>query len=180
MDQSQKEIKRIRTAANVGLYGSLLLCIATVAEHYLDKYVWAREITANEYTRRLFLMVGLVLAVLDIALALFTMRKQTPRLRQMDTVEEKLSAYRRLVGTIYYSSLIVVLIVSAIIVITHENTMIMLLLLLFVTLVLNYPNMYKMKADMGLLDNEMADLFGNDYIRDKGEGGSTENTNAEQ
>lgn len=180
MDQNQKEIKRIRTAANVGLYGSLLLCIATVAEHYLDKYVWAREITANEYTRRLFLMVGLVLAVLDIALALFTMRKQTPRLRQMDTVEEKLSAYRRLVGTIYYSSLIVVLIVSAIIIITHENTMIMLLLLLFVTLVLNYPNMYKMKADMGLLDNEMADLFGNDYIRDKGEGGSTENTNAEQ
>jgi len=180
MDQNQKEIKRIRTAANVGLYGSLLLCIATVAEHYLDKYVWAREITANEYTRRLFLMVGLVLAVLDIALALFTMRKQTPRLRQMDTVEEKLSAYRRLVGTIYYSSLIVVLIVSAIIVITHENTMIMLLLLLFVTLVLNYPNMYKMKADMGLLDNEMADLFGNDYIRDKGEGSSTENTNAEQ
>jgi len=177
MDQTQKEIKRIRTAANVGLYGSLLLCIATVAEYYLSKYVWLREITSNDYTRRLFLMVGLVL---DIALALFTMRKQTPRLRQMDTVEEKLSAYRRLVGTIYYSSLIVVLIVSAIIIITHENTMIMLLLLLFVTLVLNYPNMYKMKADMGLLDNEMADLFGNDYIRDKGEGGSTENTNAEQ
>lgn len=180
MDQNQKEIKRIKTAANVGLYGSLLLCIATVAEHYLDKYVWAREITANEYTRRLFLMAGLVLAVLDIALALFTMRKQTPRLRQMNTVEEKLSAYRRLVGTIYYSSLIVVLIVSAIIVITHENTMIMLLLLLFVALVLNYPNMYKMKADMGLLDDEMAELFGSDYIRDKGERSSTENTNAEQ
>ena len=56
----------------------------------------------------------------------------------------------------------------------------MLLLLLFVTLVLNYPNMYKMKADMGLLDDEMAALFGNDYIRDKREESSTENTNAEQ
>lgn len=174
------EIKKIRTAANIGLYGSLLLCIATVAEHYLSKYVWVREITTNDYTRRLFLMVGLVLAVGEIAMALFTMRKQTPRLRQMDTVDEKLSAYRRLVGTIYYSSLFVVLIVSAIIVITHENTMIMLLLLLFVTLVLNYPNMYKMKADMGLLDDEMAALFGNDYIRDKMEESSTENTNAEQ
>lgn len=174
------EIKKIRTAANIGLYGSLLLCIATVAEYYLSKYVWVREITTNDYTRRLFLMVGLVLAVGEIAMALFTMRKQTPRLRQMDTVDEKLSAYRRLVGTIYYSSLFVVLIVSAIIVITHENTMIMLLLLLFVTLVINYPNMYKMKADMGLLDDEMAALFGNDYIRDKMEESSTENTNAEQ
>ncbi|MBR3828146.1 MAG: hypothetical protein IKJ40_02445 [Bacteroidales bacterium] len=174
------EIKKIRTAANIGLYGSLLLCIATVAEHYLSKYVWVREITTNDYTRRLFLMVGLVLAVGEIAMALFAMRKQTPRLRQMDTVDEKLSAYRRLVGTIYYSSLFVVLVVSAIIVITHENTMIMLLLLLFVTLVLNYPNMYKMKADMGLLDDEMAELFGSNYIRDKGEGSSTENTNVEQ
>jgi hypothetical protein len=174
------EIKKIRTAANIGLYGSLLLCLATVVEHYLDKYVWAREITTNEYTRRLFLMVGLVIAVVDIAMALFAMRKQTPRLRQMDTVEEKLTGYRRLVGMIYYTSLVVVLIVSAIIVITHENTMIMLLLLLFVTLVLNYPNMYKMKADMGLLDDEMAELFGSDYIRDKGEGSSSENTNAGQ
>ena len=174
------EIKIIRTAANIGLYGSLLLCIATVAEHYLSKYVWVREITTNDYTRRLFLMVGLVLAVGEIAMALFAMRKQTPRLRQMDTVEEKLTGYRRLVGMVYYTSLVVVLIVSAIIVITHENTMIMLLLLLFVTLVLNYPNMYKMKADMGLLDDEMAELFGSDYIRDKGEGNPTENTNAGQ
>lgn len=174
------EIKKIRTAANFGLYGSLVLFLAAVAEHYLDKYVWAREITTNEYTRRLFLMVGLVIAVVDIAMALFAMRKQTPRLRQMDTLEEKLTGYRRLVGMIYYTSLVVVLIVSAIIVITHENTMIMLLLLLFVTLVLNYPNMYKMKADIGLLDDEMAELFGSDYICDKGEGSSSENTNAEQ
>lgn len=180
MDQKRSEIKKTRNAANIGLYGSLLLCIATVVEHYLDKYVWAREITTNEYTRHLFLVVGLAIAVVDIAIALFLMRKQTPRLRQIDTVEEKLTGYRRLVGTIYYTSLFVVLLVSAIIVITHENTMIMLLLLLFVTLVLNYPNMYKMKADMGLLDEEMTELFGSDYISDKRENSSIQKNVNEQ
>lgn len=166
MKQKRNEIKKIRIAANVGLYGSLLLCILTVAEHYLAKYVWVREITTNEYTRHLFLMVGLVVSVIDIAMALFLMRKQAPRLRQMDTVDEKLDGYCRLIGTIYFTSLFVVLLVSATIVITHENTLIMLLLLLFITLVLNYPNMYKMKVDCGLDDQEMKDLFGNDYISD--------------
>ena len=37
------------------------------------------------------------------------------------------------------------------------------------TAVMNYPNMYKMKNDMGLLDEEMVDLFGDNYIRDKQE-----------
>ena len=166
MKQKRSEIRKIRVAANIGLYGSLLLCIATVVEHYLAKYMWVREITTNEYTRHLFLMVGLVISVIDIAMVLFLMRKQTPRLRQMETVDEKIDGYRRLIGTIYYLSLFDVLIVSAIIVITHENTLIMLLLILFVTLVLNYPNMYKMKVDCGLTDQEMKDLFGDKYIGD--------------
>jgi cobalamin synthase len=170
MEQKRSEIRKIRIAANIGLYGSLLLCIATVAEHYLAKYVWAREITTNEYTRRLFLVVGLVVAVVNIAMILFLMRKKTPYLRQMDLVDEKLDGYRRLIGTIYYTSLVVVSLVSAIIVITHENTMIMLLLLLFITIVLNYPNMYKMKVDCGFSDQEMKDLFGDNYISDDREG----------
>lgn len=162
--EPKKAIKKIRRAANIGLYGSLLICIATVAEHYMAKYVWIRGITTNEYTRRLFLLTGLVLSVVTIAAVLFSVRRQTPRLRQMDTVDDKLRGYSRLVGAIYYTSLVVVLLVSAFIVTTHENTMIMLLLLLFVTLVLNYPNMYKMKSDMGLSDDEMKALFGEKYL----------------
>lgn len=160
----QKYIKKIRRAANIGLYGSLLLCLATVAEHYLDKYVWVREITANDYTRRLFMIVGLVVAVGVIAYTLFAMRRGAPRLRQTDLVEEKLKGYAKLISGSYYLMLFAVAIVGAIIVVTHLNTLIMLLMLQFLTLMLNYPNMYKMKADLGLADDEMKELFGDKYI----------------
>lgn len=160
----QQYINKIRTFANIGLYGSLLLCICVVAEHFLDRYVWVREITTNDYTRQLFLIVGLVLAVGTIAYTLFAMRRGAPRLRQTDGVEAKLQGYSRLIATVFFLSLFTVLIVGAIIVVTHENRLIMLLMLLFVTLVLCYPNMYKIKADTGLTDDEMKELFGDKYI----------------
>ena len=157
-------ITKIRRAANIGLYGSLFICMLVVAEHYLDKYVWVREITTNEYTRRLFVIVGLVLAIGTIALTLFSLRRTAPRLRQTDAVEDKLNGYAKLISTVYYLSLVVVILVGAIIVITHENVLIMLLMLLFVNLVLCYPNMYKIKADTGLSDDDMKELFGDKYL----------------
>lgn len=163
MSNSNTNIRKIRTAANIGLYGSIFLCIATIVEHYLDKYIWLREITTDEYTRHLFVSAGLIIAVADIAYILFAMRKRVPQIRQMEGVEPKLIAYRSLVSSVFYPALLVVLLVAAFIVTTHENTMIMLLLLLVISLMLNYPNMYKMKADMGLNDDEMIELFGNEY-----------------
>lgn len=157
-------IQTIQRSANIGLYGSLLICILVVAEHFLDKYLWVREITTNEYTRHLFVTIGLVLAVGTIAYALFSMRRGTPRLRQTDGVEEKLKGYATLISSVYFLSLAAVAIVGAIIVITHENVLIMLLMLLFVTLVLCYPNMYKIKADTGMTDDEMKELFGDKYL----------------
>ena len=47
----------------------------------------------------------------------------------------------------------------------------MLLLLHFFTLALCFPNMYKLKVDCGLNDQEMKDLFGDSYISDN-RGGS--------
>ncbi|MCR5191836.1 MAG: hypothetical protein K6D59_00900 [Bacteroidales bacterium] len=164
MEEYKKIIRQIRTAANIGLYGTLFVGILTIAEHYLDKYVWAREITTNEYTHHLFMYVGLVLAVGYIAMILLTLRRQIPKLRQMDETPETLRCYLKLARCIYIGALVVAIILAAIIVITHENTLIMLMMLLFITLALNYPNMYKMKNDMGLDDNTMKELFGKDYI----------------
>ena len=165
MNDNNQYVRRIRCAANIGLYGSLVMLAAVILEHYLAQNVWIHEITANEYTHHMFTSVGLVLAVIDIAMLLFTHRRQTRRLRQMDSIEEKLKNYASLISTNYYFTLVVAFIVSAIIVIVQENTLIMLLMLLVVALMLNYPNMYKMKADLGLNDNEMKQLFGEKYIK---------------
>ena len=157
-------IKKIHRAANVGLWGTLFFGIVAVAEHYLDQYVFARQITANDYTRRLCLVGGLVLAVVDIAMVLLEVRRRTPIIRQCDGVGERLERYLALVRLVYLPALVVAMLVTAAVIITHENTMIMLLLLLFVTLMLSYPNMYKMKNDLGFGDGEMKELFGEQYV----------------
>lgn len=174
MHTNHPSIRKIRRAANIGFYGSLLIVVLTVAEHYLSRYVWTREIVANDYTRHLLLTLGLVLSVVDIALILFTLRKQMPRLRQLDSVDDRLARYATLIRGSYIGTLVVTLVVAAAVVISHENTLIMLLLLLVITLMLQYPNMYKIRADLGLLDEEMRHLFGDAYISDRSEATSSE------
>ena len=169
MLSANKTVRKIRLSSSIGLWGSLFLVAMTVAEHYLANYVWERVITTNDYTRHLFLITGLVLVVVDVAVILFTLRKQIPRIRQLDDVEEKLHRYKGLVKSVFLVTMVVVLLVSAIIVISHENTLIMLLLLLIVMLMLNYPNMYKIKADLGLDDQQMKELFGDAYISNNNE-----------
>lgn len=160
-----KLLKAIRGAANIGLWGSLLLLALTIAEHYLDRYVWLRTIVMDEYSRHKLLIIGLIMVVADVAAVLLTIRKDVPRLRQLEDIELKLKRYKSLVQMIYLGTLFIVLSVCVIIVVTHENTLIMVLLLLFVTLMLNFPNMYKMKTDLGLNDDEMKSLFGDKYIK---------------
>ena len=165
METSDSIIKGIRRAAAVCLWGTLLILAATITEHYLAENVWRHVITTNEYTHNLLMTIGLVVAVVDIAAVIFTTRRQLPKLRQLDDIGEKLVRYRSLVRSMFYVTLVVALIVSAVIIIINDNVLIMLLLLLFVTLVLNYPNMYKIKADLGLVDEEMQQLFGDQYIK---------------
>jgi len=167
MSTKHPAIRKLRRSANIGLYGTLLIVLLTIVEHYLSNYVWVRQIVANEYTRHLLLMVGLIVSVVDIALILFSMRKQMPRLRQLEDIDDRLTRYASIVQNGYLITLFVSMFVAAIVVITHENTLIMLMLLLGLTLMLNYPNMYKIRADLGLLDDDMLRLFGNDYISDK-------------
>lgn len=166
MRLNDNPVRAIRTAANLGLWGTLFFGLLTVAEHYLAEYVWAKTIVTNKYTHDLLLYGGWVLVVLVIAIILFTVRRQIPRIRQLDAVEEKLDRYKGMIQTIYYTSLIVSIIICSIIVITHENTLLMLLLLHFFTLALCFPNMYKLKVDCGLNDQDMKDLFGDSYISD--------------
>lgn len=156
-------IPRIRRVANIGLYGTLLLIGLTVAAHYLDRYLWERTIVTNDYTHHLLVVTGLVLAVITIAVILYNLRSRLPRLRQLDDLQDKLERYSSMLRLHYLVALLVTLLLAAVIIITHDNLLIMLQLLLFVTLALSYPNMYKIKADLGLLDDEMKQLFGDQY-----------------
>lgn len=173
MRLNDNPVRAIRIAANVGLWGTLFFAMLTIAEYYLAEYVWENVITTNDYTHRLLLYGGLIVVVLYIATVLLTIRRQIPRVRQLDAVEERLDRYKGMVQLIYFIGLIVSIIVCAVVIITRENALLMLLLLHFTTLAMCFPNMYKIKVDCGLNNQDMRDLFGESYISD--DRGGTEN-----
>jgi hypothetical protein len=47
-----------------------------------------------------------------------------------------------------------------------DTSLLMVTILLVLMLFLSYPNMYKMKNDLGLTESEMTALFGDAYIAD--------------
>ena len=47
-----------------------------------------------------------------------------------------------------------------------NTNLLMITILLVLLMVITFPNMYKIKNDLSLTDDEMTDLYGSDYIRD--------------
>jgi len=158
----QNLIRKIRRTANWGLYGSIGVVIVVVLFHFSP---WHISYQSAEVSRWM-LISGAVLAVLAVVMALMSIRKTTPRLRQLGTLDEKLRGYASYITSLYRSSLVIVIVESALILLMSDTSLLMITILLILLLFLAYPNMYKMKNDLGLTEDEMTSLFGSDYIRD--------------
>ena len=142
-------IPKIRRAANIGLYGSLATVIVTVVFHFLP---W--RFNQSEYTIRWMLIAGSVLAVLAVVMVLLMIRKTTPRIRQMETLEEKMKAYSEYISNLYYGTLAIVVMECLLIILMSDSALLMVTIILVLLLFLAYPNKYKMKNDLGLLEEE--------------------------
>ena len=101
------------------------------------------------------LIAGTILAVLAVVMALMTIRKTTPRLRQLDNFEQKLQGYASYITSLYRGTLAIVVIV-----LMSDTALLMITILLILLLFLAYPNMYKIKNDLGLTDEEAAEYLG--------------------
>lgn len=158
-----KYLRKIRIASLSGLYCSMAMVAAVVALNYFSKW----HITGlNETTQRSMLVTGTVLAVLVTAVALLTIRRFTPKIRQLDDTEQKLRLYAGNIARLYYTVLATVAIECLLVIVSDSNILIMLTLLLVMMMFLAYPNMYKIKVDLGLDDETMKQLFGDKYISD--------------
>ena len=64
-----------------------------------------------------------------------------------------------------YSGILAIVVIECVLIILMSDTsLLMVTILLVLLLFLCYPNMYKMKNDLGLNDEEMKSLFGDAYI----------------
>lgn len=153
-------IKTIQRSSRIGLWGSVAAVLLTVVFIYASPYRFYQ----SDYTARWMLIAGSVLAVLAVSMTLLTVRRQVPLLRQTEGLEPKLKGYAAHVRSLYLTMLAVVVLLCLFTVLSGRNVLLMLILVTTLVLFLNYPNMYKMKVDLGLTDDEMRSLFGDRYI----------------
>ncbi len=155
-------LKKLRRTANFGLYGSITVVILTVIFHFAPYHITYQQ----PQVARWMLIAGTILAVLAIVMVLLTIRKTTPRLRQLDNFNEKMTGYTAYICNLYSTTFAIVLIECILIVLMSDTSLLMVTILLVLMLFLSYPNMYKMRTDLGLTDAEMTALFGDAYIAD--------------
>ena len=147
-------IHKIRRAANIGLYGYLATVILTVVFHYLP---W--RFLQSDQVHHWMLIAGVILAFLAVVMVLLMIRKTPRHIRQMDSLEQKLKAYSEYISNLYIGVFSIVVMECLLIVLMSDATLLMITMVLVLMLFLAYPNMYKMKIDLGLLDEEFDELF---------------------
>lgn len=158
---NQEYIKSIKRNAAIGLWGSVAMAIVTAFFLYASPWRFAPQ---TEYVNRWILIAGSVLAVLAMSMALLVIRKQVPRLRQSETLETKLTGYSSYIRSLFFSIFTVIIVLCLMVVVSGQNVLLMLTMVTVLMLFLAYPNMYKLKVDLGLTDEEMKMLYGDLYI----------------
>ena len=153
-------LKIIRRASAIGLWGSVAAVVITALFHYLSPYRFYPSAT----TSRWMLVAGSVLAVLALSASLLVERKQIPALRQSEGLESKLAGYAQHIRSLYLNMLAVVVIICVLTVLSAQNVLLMLAMVSVLMLFLAYPNIYRIKNDLGMTDDEARSLFGDRYI----------------
>lgn len=153
-------LKKIRLTSAIGLWGSVAAVIVAALFHYLSPYRFYPSST----TSRWMLIAGSVLAVLALSASLLVVRKQIPALRQNASLEAKLKGYAGHIRSLYINMLAVVVIICLLTVLSAQNVLLMLAIVSVLMLFLAYPNIYRIKTDLGLTDGEASAIFGDKYI----------------
>ncbi len=161
-----KETKSIKKNAQLGLWGSAGVVIVAAMFRYASPWTFRQ----SDYVSHWMLIAGSVLAVLGLSMALLVIRKQVPRLRQSENLADKLSGYAAHVRSLYLSILAIVTVLCLMVVLSGQTVLLMLAMVSTLMLFLAYPNIYKVKVDLGLTDEEMQSLYGDRYIADKKDG----------
>ena len=158
--EKQDYTRQIKRSAAIGLWGSAAAVILTA----LFPYVSPWRFYPTRHTATWMLIAGSVLAVLAMGMALLVIRRQIPALRQSESLDAKLSGYAQHIRSLYTTMLAVVVLICVFTVLSAQTVMLMLAMVATLMLILAYPNIYRVKVELGLTDEEMKSLYGDQYI----------------
>lgn len=157
----QEYIKNIKRNAAIGLWGSVGIVIVAAALTY--------ALHPSVGGTAWMVVAGTVLAVLAVSMMLLSVRRQIPRLRQSEGLENKLKGYATHVRELYMTMLAVVVILCIFTFASGRTILLMLAMVSTLVLFLNYPNIYRIKVDLGMTDDEAKEVFGDQYISESKE-----------
>lgn len=158
----EKYIKKIRVWSNTGLIGSLVVVIIAILFKYLSPMVFRQ----SDVVYRNLTLACAVFAILDMIVILRNNKKMKKDLAVLSNLESKLDGYSQMVQTNSLCTLISTTIVSVIIILLGNFNLLMLAMMQVLMLFFTYPNMYKIKVELNLSDEEMRKLFKDQYIAD--------------
>lgn len=157
----QEYIKNIKRNAAIGLWGSVgVVIVAAVLTYALHPSVGGTS---------WMVVAGTVLAVLAVSMMMLSVRRQIPRLRQSEGLENKLKGYATHVRELYMTMLSVVVILCVFTFASGRTVLLMLAMVSTLVLFLNYPNIYRIKIDLGMTDDVAKKVFGDRYISESKE-----------
>ena len=148
----EKEMKTIRRSSQTGLWGSVAVVVLTALFLYASPWRFTPQ---SDYVNRWMLMAGSLLAVLAVSMALLVIRKRIPQLRQSEALETKLTGYAAHVRSLFMGIFVAVTVLCVMMLLSGQTVLLMLAIVTVMMLFLAYPNMYKVKVDLGLTDEEM-------------------------
>lgn len=157
----QEYIKNIKRNAAIGLWGSVGVVIVAAA----PTYALHPSVGGTSW----MVVAGTVLAVLAVSMMMLSVRRQIPRLRQSEGLENKLKGYATHVRELYMTMLSVVVILCVFTFASGRTVLLMLAMVSTLVLFLNYPNIYRIKIDLGMTDDEAKEVFGDRYISESKE-----------
>ena len=155
----EKETQSIKRNSRLGLWSSVATVILTAAFLYSP---W--QFRQSPYMCRWMLIAGSVLAVLSLSMTLLVIRRRVPQLRQMENLQQKLTGYALHIRSLYVSVSVVVFLLCLLTILSNQSVLLMLTMVTTLMLFLAYPNIYKIKVDLGLSDEEMKELYGDKYL----------------
>ena len=161
--EKQDYTNSIKRSAATGLWGSAGAVIVTALFHIVSPW----RFYPSQHTAQWMLIAGAVLAVLALSMSLLVIRKQIPALRQSESLEDKLSGYAQHIRSLYLTMLAVVVLICVFTVLSAQNVLLMLAMVSTLMLILAYPNIYRIKVELGLTDEEMKSLYGDQYIAEE-------------
>ena len=166
----EQHVRLLQRSAAIGVIGSMVAIVAAIGEYFWEQQLWDKTITASDGAKHSMLLMAILLVIAQWLIYTRLFRTTLKKLPQLEDIATRLLVYRKATKTLSLTTLISVFLLSAIVIMSGIRLLLALALLQWMVLIINYPNMYRIKAEANLDEETMKRLFGAKYdVEERGE-----------